>query len=159
MIQWVILAVLAFTPGLTHADDVADGFGAYKGQDYATALKSFQRAAAQGDDRAQYNLGRMYSQGQGATQDDAEAVKWYRLAARQGHVDAQINLGLMYSKGPGVLPDPVRAYMWFDLAAASGNATAKTYRDIAAGKITVAQIAEARKMARDCQARQLKDCD
>jgi TPR repeat protein len=101
----------------------------------------------------------MYSQGQGATQDDAEAVKWYRLAARQGHVDAQINLGLMYSKGPGVLLDPVRAYMWFDLAAASRNASAKTYRDIAAGKITVAQIAEARKMARDCQARQLKDCN
>jgi TPR repeat protein len=155
----LLMLVLALTPGLTHADDVADGFGAYKAKDYATALKSFQRAALQGDARAQYNLGQMYSQGQGAPQDDAEAVKCYRLAALQGHVDAQINLGSMYARGQGVLLDKVRAYMWFDIAAASGNARATMNRDIAARKITAAQIAEARKMARDCQARHLKDCN
>ena len=155
----LVLVLLALKPGLTHADDVADGFGAYKAKDYATALKSFQRAALQGDDRAQYNLGQMYRQGQGASRDYAEAVKWYRLAALQGHVDAQINLGLMYARGAGVLLDKLRAYMWFDLAAASGNARATMNRDIAARKITAAQITEAREMARDCKARQLKDCN
>jgi uncharacterized protein len=159
MTRLVLPVLLALTLDLAHADDVADGFGAFKGKDYATALKSFQRAASQGDDRAQYNLAQMYRQGQGASQDYAEAVKWYRLAARQGHVDAQINLGLMYAKGQGVPLDHVRACMWFDLAALSGNASAMKNRDIAAGKISDAQIAEARKMAQDCQSRQLKDCD
>jgi uncharacterized protein len=159
MTRWVMLALLALTLGLAHADDVADGFGAFKGNDYATALKCFQSAASQGDDRAQYNLGQMYRQGQGASQDYAEAAKWYRLAAQQGHVDAQINLGLMYAKGQGVLLDTVRAHMWFDLATVDGNASATKNRDIAARKLADAQIAEARKMARDCQARQLKDCN
>jgi len=41
--------------------------------------------AEAGDATAQYNLGVMYSKGEGVAQNDQEAVKWYRLAAEQGH--------------------------------------------------------------------------
>ena len=38
--------------------------------------------------QTQYNLGAMYSNGQGVNQDDKEAAAWYRKAAVQGFVDA-----------------------------------------------------------------------
>ncbi len=67
-----------------------------------TALVAFmeaEQAAEQGDAKAQFNLGVMYSDGRGVPQNDAEAVKWFRLAAEQGDASAQYNLG-------GVLPRP-----------------------------------------------------
>jgi TPR repeat protein len=48
-------------------------------------------AVAQGFAVAQFNLGVMYSDGQGVPQNDAEAVRWYRLAAEQGHAGAQFS--------------------------------------------------------------------
>ena len=58
--------------------------------------------AKQGIAEAQYNLGLMYSKGEGMPNDDKEAVKWYRLSAEQRITGAQSNLGLMYEKGQGV---------------------------------------------------------
>ena len=121
----------------------------------AEAVKWFRLAAEQGDAQAQNNLGFMYAEGQGVPQDDAEAVKWYRLAAKQGDARAQFSLGVMYADGRGVPQDYVQAYMWFDLAAArfsaleaEGRDQAMKNRDLAASKMTPAQIAEAQKLAR-----------
>jgi TPR repeat protein len=128
-------------------------------QDYAEAVKWYRLAAAQGHAAAQSNLGTMYVNGQGVVQDYAEAVKWYRLAAAQGHAAAQSNLGTMYVNGQGVVQDYVRAHMWFNLGAVSGKAEkATSNRDSLAAKMTPAQIAEAQKIARECQARSFKDC-
>jgi uncharacterized protein len=98
---------------------------------------------------AQYNLGFMYASGQGVPQDYAEAVKWYRLSAAQGDAMAQSNLGVMYVNGQGVPQDYVQAHMWFNLAAAQGNADTVKNHDIAASKMTPAQIAEAQRMTRE----------
>ncbi len=95
----------------------AEGFAAYERGDYATALREFRPLAEQGDAVAQYNLGIMYSKGQGVAQDYAEAVKWYRKAADQGNADAQNNLGHMYSKGRGVSQDDAEAVKWYRKAA------------------------------------------
>ena len=70
----------------------------YKKGDYKTALREFQPLAEQRNISAQFNLGQMYSRGQGVPQDYKTAVKWYRLAAEQGYAFAQNNLGNMYSK-------------------------------------------------------------
>ena len=118
-------------------------------QDYAEAMKWFRKAADQGDSAAQYNLGVMYANGEGVPQDYAEALKWYRKAADQGHARAQHNLGVMYRDGQGVPQDYVRAHMWFNLAATKGDKDAVKNRDIAAAKMTPAQIAEAQKLARE----------
>ena len=83
------------------------------------ALKWYRKAANQGDARAQYNLGLVYTDGQGVAQDYAEAANWYRLAAGQGHFIAQYNLGLMYADGKGVAHDFVQAHMLLNLAAAA----------------------------------------
>ena len=133
-------------------------FGRGVPQDYAEAVKWHRLAAAQVIADAQFNLGMTYSSGRGVPQDYVEAVKWYRLAAAQGHADAQFNLGMNYSSGRGVPQDYVRAHMWSNLAAISGDADAVKNRENTAKKMTPAQIAEAQKLARDCQARQFKNC-
>ena len=51
--------------------------------DAATA-KEWRTTAARGDAWAQFNLGVMYSTGQGVVENDVEAVKWFRKAAEQG---------------------------------------------------------------------------
>ena len=105
---------------------------------------------------AQYNLGAMYSKGEGIPQDYAEALKWYRLAAAQGHAKAQYNLGAMYGKGRGIPQDYIQALKWLTLAVATfttepEQGRAVQARDIVAANMTPAQIAEAQKLAREWQ--------
>ncbi len=123
-------------------------------QDDAEAVRWYQLAAEQGDAGAQYNLGVMYDLGRGVPQDDAEALRWYRRAAEQGDADAQHNLGLMYAKGRGVPRDYVQAYMWVNLAVAQGREDARMARDILAEQMTLAQMDEARRLAREWKPKQ-----
>ena len=51
-------------------------------------MRWYRKAAEQGNDDAQYELGRAYYYGNGVEEDDAEAVKWYKKAAEQGNSDA-----------------------------------------------------------------------
>ena len=55
----------------------------------AEEVERIRRAAGQGDASAQFNLGQMYSRGDGVPRSDAEALKWTGLAAEQGHAEAQ----------------------------------------------------------------------
>ena len=151
--------LVALSVNMAMAGDFEDGLAASQGQDFATALKIWKPLAAQGNARAQHNLGFMYERGEGVPQDYAEAVRWYKLAAAQGHANAQTNLGVMYGKGQGVPQDYVRAHFWLNLAAATGLSAAITNRDIVANEMTPQQIAEAQKMARECLASNYKKCD
>ncbi|MDO9795484.1 SEL1-like repeat protein, partial [Glaesserella parasuis] len=56
----------------------------YEQQNYQAAFPIFKELAEQGYSAAQFNLGNMYSQGQGVRQDYHQAVKWYQKAAEQG---------------------------------------------------------------------------
>lgn len=143
---------------ITYAQNFDKADKAYEAGDYTTAAKEFRLLAEQGDAGAQFNLGYMYSKGEGVVQDYAEAMRWYRLAAEQDYADAQFNLGLMHFKGQGVPQDYVLAHMWFNIAAASGHEYALKARDLLASLMTSNQIAEAQQHARDCMARGLKGC-
>ena len=136
-------------------------YGAGQGvvQDYAESVRWYKLAAVQGDAPAQLNLGIMYAKGQSVVQDYAEAVRWYKLAAAQGEAVAQLNLGAMYYNGQGAVQDYIRAHMWLNLAAVKGESLAVKNRDIVASRMTPQQIAEAQKLARECQARNFKNCD
>ncbi len=145
----IVAATLLIAFMATARADFQDAVAAYKRGDYATALREWRPFAEQADAGAQFNLGLMYSKGQGVPQDYAEAVKWYRLAAEQGYADAQNNLGLKYDLGQGVPQDYVQAHLWYNLAAAQGNELASKNRDIVADRMTPAQIAEAQRLARE----------
>lgn len=125
-------------------------------QDHAEAARWFRRAAESGNANAQALLGVSYDRGEGVALDYAEAMRWYRKAAAHGHAHAQRNLARMYSSGRGAPRDRVQAYMWYELAlprfpAADSENRKKVLkaRDAVAAKMTPAQIAEAKRMARE----------
>jgi len=93
----------------------------------------------------------------------AADLQMVQTQAAQGNAKAQYVLGLIYAKGRGMPQDYVRAYMWLNLAAAhlTNNARmdgATEDRDEVAQRMTPAQIAEAQRLAQQCQAQQLKGC-
>lgn len=62
-------------------------------QDYAMAIKWFEKAALQNNASAQYYLGVCYDSGYGVEKNEEEAMRWYRKAASQGQGDAIKRLG------------------------------------------------------------------
>lgn len=87
------------------------------------------------------------------------ALSKFKLAAGQGNADARYYLGVMYERSRGTEKDYVRAHMWLNLAAVAGNAMAGRNRDVISAQMTPQQIAEAQKMAKDCQAQNFKNCN
>jgi uncharacterized protein len=71
-----------------------------------------------GDATAQYQLGRMYLDGQGGAKDTKLALRWIHQAAAKGQYEAQAVFGAMLFKGQGqVLPrDSAKGLMWLILA-------------------------------------------
>ena len=94
-----------------------------------------------------------YTEGRGVPQDFKEAAKWFREAAEQGMTRAQISLASLYYKGKGVPHDFVQAHMWSNVAAVGSDKEyqegAAQNRELVAKKMTVEQIAEAQKLARE----------
>ena len=70
-----------------------------------------------------------------------------------------VNLEQGQNRGQGVAQDIVRAHMWFKLGAVKSDSNAVQNRDLVAKMMTSQQIAEAQKLARECQARNFKNCD
>jgi hypothetical protein len=135
--------------GFAAADPFEDGYDALTSGDYATAMRLWRPLAEQGDAVAQYNLGFIYTNGQGVPQDDVAAASWYRKAAEQGYPAAQFKLGSMYFDGRGVQQDYVRALMWLNLAAARGHKIAARTWNVAAARMDPVLIFEARRLARE----------
>jgi TPR repeat protein len=134
--------------------DFQAGMDAYNRGDYATALREIRPLAEQGDADAQYYLGVLYDFRKGVPQDFAMAREWYEKAAAKGHAGAQNNLGGLYEFGHSVTRNDVLAYMWYSLAAAHSaddewRDLAAENRDEIAGHMTPAQIADAKKLARE----------
>jgi len=80
-----------------------------------------RQAAADGDARAQFEIGAIYTEGRAVTQDYAAAAVWYERAAAQGFVPAQYRLGNLYEAGQGVEKDIEVAKLWYQRGAEAGN--------------------------------------
>ena len=57
------------------------------------------------------------------------------------------------------MQDYIRAHMWMNIAAGNGEKDGGNNRDIVAKKMIATQIAEAQKMARECEKKNYKNCD
>jgi len=120
----------------------------------------YKLAAAQGNAEAQLRLSWLYERGLGAIQDHAAAISWLKISASQGYSKSQNFLAREYEYGGSLKKDKRRAYMWYSLAAIKGeNSSYEIDRDQMGKKMTAQQITEAQKMALDCQARKLKNCE
>ena len=64
-----------------------NGFGVE--QNYIAAISWYERAAAQGDVEAIYNLGKFYAKGLGVDKDAKRALAYWEAAAKQGHMKAR----------------------------------------------------------------------
>jgi TPR repeat protein len=144
----VVLSLFCGAAGSVIAEPFEEGLEAFKGGNYRTAMRLLRPLAAQGDAKAQYNVGVMYEEGLGVSIDYTEAVGWLLQAAERGSSEAKTHLGFLYLYGRGMSQDYVSAHMWFDLAASEGNVRAVFARELVAAKMTPLQVAEAQNLAR-----------
>ena len=64
----------------------------------------------------------------------------------------------MYGKGQGVIQDYTLAHMWWNIAASQGHETAAENRRTVEQNMTPAKIEKAQDLARECIAKNYKDC-
>ena len=68
--------------------------------DHAEALRWWELSAAQGFDKAQYNLGLLYENGRpDIAPDPRRALEYYAAAMEAGNADAATNIGYLYESG------------------------------------------------------------
>ena len=72
-----------------------------------------------------FNLGLLYTDGQGVARDYGKAREWYEKAAAKDHASAMFNLGWLYENGRGVTQDYINARGWYEKAAEKGDERAK----------------------------------
>jgi len=80
-----------------------------------------RQAAADGDARAQFEIGAIYTEGRAVEQSYDDAAKWYERAAAQGFTPAQYRLGNLYEAGTGVAKNLEEAKLWYQRSADAGN--------------------------------------
>lgn len=93
------------------------------------AVEMFSYAASYfGDPNAQFNLARLYLDGQGLDRDPRQAARWLNLAAEKGHSQAQALLGQILVTGEGGVPmQRARGLMWLELALQTADARSQAW--------------------------------
>lgn len=108
------------------------GVGAER--DEAAARRWFEKAAAQGNENAQYQLAKLILNSAGSTPEEtAQAVEWLAKLAEAGSQYAQYALGKLYRDGGPMERNTVQAVIWFSQAAEQGH----EYAMYALGKLNL----------------------
>ncbi len=84
--------------------------------------------------------------------DYETALKEWRPLAERGNEAAQASLGFMYAKGQEVAQNYIQAYMWITLAVAQGNEKAVKGLELLEKSMTLDELAEAQRLAREWKA-------
>lgn len=101
----------------TVAQQLNDGYFAYRAGEFERARGLLQPLAEQGNAGAQAQIGNMYMLGNGVPKDVAIAMTWFKRAAAQGNPTAQAQIGGMYERGDGVRKNFDEAAKWYKLSA------------------------------------------
>lgn len=91
-----------------------------------STLRTYEKAAAEGDKLAALRVGLMHEKGLGTVANIEEAKKWYRQAAGS-LAPAQFRLGLLHYEGRDGEHDYREALRWFSAAAAQRDRGARYY--------------------------------
>ncbi len=111
-------------------------------KDQKQAVYWYGLAAEKGHPEAQFNLARLYAEGEGVKRDQEQAARWVSAAAGQGYTPALANFGERYAMGRGVAHDDKRAYFWLTLAFLHGDKSVEKLRSAEAAKLTPAEVSE-----------------
>ena len=102
-----------------------EGWGGVE-KNLEVAIAWYRKAAEQGYDVAQYNLGNCLFNGLGCVENRAEAFAWYKKAAEKNVAEAQNMVARYYEQGwSGVTKNIVKAFEWYKKAAEQGFAMAQ----------------------------------
>ncbi len=99
------------TPAKLFADVEAGRRAANRGE-YKKAYDEWRPLADAGNTEAQYNLGRLYANGDGVARSYPEAFRWFERAGLQGHKKAQEAVSKMYKFGDGVEKNLAQSELW-----------------------------------------------
>jgi TPR repeat protein len=133
-------------------------FGLGLDADPREALNWYRRSAEHGNGAAARAVGDFYRTGRGVDIDLAEAARWYRRGAEAGDIRSQYHFGQLLFDGTGVPRDYSAAYVWFALAASQAplidnRKGIEELRNIAAARMTEAEVAEAERRVRQQEER------
>ncbi|XP_009448118.1 death ligand signal enhancer isoform X3 [Pan troglodytes] len=115
--------------GARPQDPSEEGTENMKSGDHTAAFSYFQKAAARGYSKAQYNAGLCHEHGRGTPRDISKAVLYYQLAASQGHSLAQYRYARCLLRDPASSwnPERQRAVSLLKQAADSGLREAQAF--------------------------------
>lgn len=137
----IVMMMLAMTIGFVAAsaqsakDIYTQAKALYDAKDYAKAVPLLRKAAAAGNKKAQYRLGRCYDKGHGVTKDKKEAFRYFSKSAAQGYAKAEYRMARAYVNGKVVTADEKKARTFMKRAAGSkkhGEEIMKELREDAA---------------------------
>ncbi len=92
---------------------------------YQLAIEWYKKSAEQEYESAFFNLGELYSNGEGVNKDLRKAVEYYILGAKHNSLDCIYNLACCYFSGEGVEEDKEKAFSLFEKASALNDPFAK----------------------------------
>lgn len=134
----VLLAVaIAIFAGVTIASRPDTVAAAMDSGHYEIARRLLEKAAREGDPRAQNTLGNLYYLGLGGSVDQRAAARWYLEAALQNNADAQVNVARHYALGLGLTKDIVRAFAWLRHARSNGKEVAEGHMKLMVGSVSI----------------------
>jgi tetratricopeptide (TPR) repeat protein len=138
----VILLLMAHGRLVQAADQSAD----------VKMANHYLEAAKNGDVKAEFYMGALYSTGVGVPPSDAEGFRWFLRAAEHGNSEARIIVGASYATGRGVTRNYIDAYKWTFVAAATGDLPetrngGRQLLDVLSARMSDKDIADARRQA------------
>ncbi len=99
-------------------------------QNSEQALYWYEQAAAQGHQKAQFNLGAILCEGYTTPKEFERGFEWLQKAALQGDANAQYKVGCLYLEGKKLPKDLLLARHWLQKAAVGGHPDAQMTYDL-----------------------------
>ena len=121
----VVIVVFLIVSSSLQAENYKSAETLYQSGQHEQAFQKLHILAKNGNLDAQFNLGRMYLQGNGTQQNYPAARRCFLQAAEKGDAGAQFNLGNMYKNGLGTERDCRKACFWYLKAAEKQYAPAQ----------------------------------
>jgi len=122
---WMIIFGAVIITVKNFPDRFQEAATAYRNGDYVEAMTLWRKMAQKGDVAAQYNLGALYSAGEGTDASQEQAHKWFLLSAQAGNAAAQYEVAKNYEFGRGVDTSMPEAINWLRKSAQQGYTPAQ----------------------------------
>ena len=126
--KFLLLVLLLILSAYSVDNNMEMAKEAYLKKDYSRAFSLYKTEAESGDEKAQYNIGYMYSQGLGIDKDFKRALEYTELSAKQSYPPALWNMSVYYAQGEVVPINPEISYRYLEKAASLKEENAVNFK-------------------------------